>query len=142
MSDTALSAPFSAIVDDFDFIDDWDEKYIYIIDLGRKLPEFPEDLRSEETRVRGCASQVWLDARFENDQLLLAGDSDATIVKGLVATVIALYQGLSPTAVTALDAEAALAKLDLAEHITPQRANGVASMIARLRGVAEKALAS
>lgn len=139
MTDLARPASlpaFQDIVDDFEFIDDWDEKYRYIIDLGRQLPELPESLRTEETRVRGCASQVWLIIETLDGKLSLHGDSDAAIVKGLVAMVIALYAGLSPHDAAQLDPQAQLAPLDLAEHITPQRTNGLASMLKRIKETA------
>lgn len=123
---------FSEIADDFAFIDDWDEKYRYIIDLGRQLTPLSDALKSEETRVRGCASQVWLVKKIEDGKLFLSGDSDAAIVKGLVAIVIALFNGKTVSDARSLDARAALEELGLQDHITPQRANGLISMLKKI----------
>ena len=127
---------FDDIAADFAFIDDWDEKYRYLIDLGRQLPALAETEQNEETRVRGCASQVWLVCENEGDTIKFRGDSDAAIVKGLVALMVSLFSGQTKAAVAALDAEAKLAEIDLKEHITPQRSNGVVSMIKRIKAEA------
>ena len=127
---------FDDIVADFAFIDDWDEKYRYLIDLGRRLAPLTDAERGEANKVRGCASQVWLVTSEEDGRLAVRGDSDAAIVRGLVAVVIALFAGRTKDEVRALDAEAKLAELDLSDHITPQRSNGVASMIRRLKAEA------
>ena len=129
-------AGFSDIVDDFTFLDEWDERYKYLIDLGRSLAPYPDDKRDDAHKVKGCASQVWLDISIRDGKLEFAGDSDAHIVKGLVALLIALYSGRTPSEILDIDAEAALAPLDLKSHLTPQRSNGVASMIARIRAAA------
>lgn len=130
---------FDDIVADFAFLDDWDDRYKYLIDLGRALAPFPEGSRDEAHKVRGCASQVWLEARLENGRIALRGDSDAHIVKGLVAVLLSLYSGRTPADVLAVDPQAALAPLDLAAHLTPQRSNGLASMISRIRAIAAEA---
>lgn len=130
---------FDEILADFAFLDDWDDRYKYLIDLGRALPPYPEDKRDDAHKVRGCASQVWLDARLEDGLLHFRGDSDAHIVKGLVGVLLALYSGRSPQEIVAADAAAALAPLDLSAHLTPQRSNGLASMAARIRAIAEGA---
>jgi cysteine desulfuration protein SufE len=127
---------FDDIAADFAFIDDWDEKYRYLIDLGRNLAPLSEEERTEANKVRGCASQVWLVFEGEDDKLRFRGDSDAAIVKGLVALMISLYGGRSRDEAKSLDAEARLTEIDLQEHITPQRSNGVASMIKRIRAEA------
>ncbi|MEM6746463.1 MAG: SufE family protein [Pseudomonadota bacterium] len=127
---------FDAIIDDFAFIDDWDEKYRYIIDLGRRLPALTDAEHSEENKVRGCASQVWLVFDEVPGQVSFRGDSDAAIVKGLVALMISLFSGKTQAEIAATDAEAKLAEIDLKEHITPQRSNGVASMIKRIKAAA------
>ena len=126
---------FEDIAADFAFLDDWDDRYKYLIDLGRALPPFDEAKRDEAHKVKGCASQVWLDVEERGGALHLAGDSDAHIVKGLVALLIALYSGKTPAEILALDAPGALAPLDLTDHLTPQRSNGLASMIARIRAI-------
>ncbi|MEM9840089.1 MAG: SufE family protein [Pseudomonadota bacterium] len=127
---------FDEIADDFAFIDDWDEKYRYLIDLGRRLPPLTDEERTEDTRVRGCASQVWLVFDETGEKVTFRGDSDAAIVKGLVALMISLFSGQEKSAVAALNAEEKLAEIDLKEHITPQRSNGVVSMIKRIKAEA------
>ena len=127
---------FDDILADFVFLDDWDERYKYLIDLGRALPPYPEEKRDEAHKVKGCASQVWLDPSWEDGRLLLRGDSDAHIVKGLVAVLLALYSGKTAGEILGLSAAAALGPLDLAAHLTPQRSNGLASMAARIRAIA------
>ncbi|HBK92869.1 MAG TPA: cysteine desulfuration protein SufE [Parvularcula sp.] len=127
---------FDDILADFAFLDDWDDRYKYLIDLGRALPPYPEERRDDAHKVRGCASQVWLDAQMENGVLHFRGDSDAHIVKGLVGVLLALYSGKTPDEIVATDAARALAPLDLSAHLTPQRSNGLASMAARIRAIA------
>ncbi len=131
---------FDDIVADFSFLDDWDDRYKYLIDLGRSLPPYPEEERDDAHKVRGCSSQVWLHSAIEDGRLKLTGDSDAHIVKGLVAVLLSLYAGKTPQGILGVDPEAALAPLDLASHLTPQRSNGLASMIGRIRAVAGQAL--
>ncbi|MEM9422353.1 MAG: SufE family protein, partial [Pseudomonadota bacterium] len=119
------------------FIDDWDEKYRYLIDLGERLPALPDEAHNDRTKVRGCASQVWLQLRWDDQgKLNMLGDSDAAIVKGLVAILIALYNHLTKDEILSIQAKERLAELDLEGHITPQRSNGVASMIERIRAEA------
>lgn len=134
---------FDDIAADFAFLDDWDERYKYLIDLGRGLEPYPEDKRNDAYKVKGCASQVWLAAGIEGEgagkTLTVVGDSDAHIVKGLVALMIALYDGQSLAEARAIDARAALAPLDLDDHLTPQRSNGLAAMAARLAEIARAA---
>ncbi len=130
---------FDDIVADFAFLDDWDDRYKYLIDLGRALPPYPEEKRDDAHKVRGCASQVWLDPRRVDGRLEFSGDSDAHIVKGLVAILIALFSGKAPEEILAIDAMTALAPLDLTAHLTPQRSNGLASMVARIRAIAADA---
>ena len=127
---------FDDIAADFAFLDEWDERYKYLIDLGRNLEPYPEAFRDEAHKVRGCASQVWLFATPENGAITLKGDSDAHIVKGLVALLIALYSGKTPEEILAVDPAAALAPFDLEGHLTPQRSNGLHSMIKRIREIA------
>ncbi|PQA85818.1 SufE family protein [Hyphococcus luteus] len=130
---------FDDISADFAFLDEWDERYKYLIDLGRELAPYPEDVRDEAHKVKGCASQVWLFAEAEGGTITLKGDSDAHIVKGLVALLIALYSGKSPKEMLAVDPQEALAPFDLDGHLTPQRSNGLHSMIQRIREIAGEA---
>jgi cysteine desulfuration protein SufE len=136
-------ASFDEIVADFEFLDEWDDRYKYLIDLGRALAPYPEELRDEAHKVRGCASQVWFAPAVEkrNGRAILTfkGDSDAHIVKGLVALLFALYANKTPAEVLSVDARAALAPLDLEHHLTPQRSNGLAAMVKRINEIAAAA---
>lgn len=130
---------FEDIVADFAFLDDWDERYKYLIELGRTLPPYPDDKRDDAHKVRGCASQVWLDSRRVGGRLEFAADSDAHIVKGIVALLIALFSDRTPGQILDVDARAALAPLDLDAHLTSQRSNGLAAMVKRMREIAAAA---
>ena len=124
------------MIDDFAFLDDWDDRYKYLIDLGKNLAPYPEDKRDDAHKVRGCASQVWLHAETADGRIALQGDSDAHIVRGLVALMIALYGNKTPAEILSVNAADALKPLDLSDHLTPQRSNGLASMINRIREIA------
>jgi cysteine desulfuration protein SufE len=129
---------------DFDFLDDWEDRYRYVIDLGRDLKPYPEDARDAAHKVRGCVSQVWLKSTLNDDAdpvIELVGDSDAHIVRGLVAIMMVLYSGKRASEIMAIDPEAVLKKLGLDEHLTPQRSNGLRAMIGRIRNEAQTALA-
>lgn len=125
------------IRDDFALLDDWEDRYRYVIELGRKLPEFPEASRTDANKVRGCASQVWIATHVDGSggkkKLHFESDSDAHIVRGLIAILLTIYQDRSPDEILATDAQAVFAELGLAEHLTQQRSNGLASMIQRIR---------
>ena len=127
------------ILADFEFLDDWEDRYRYVIELGRALPSLPEAARAEANKVRGCASQVWLATkpvsgpRGVGDTLAMQGTSDAVIVQGLIALLLAVYSGKSVPEILATDAQAVFAELGLKEHLTPQRSNGLASMVERIR---------
>ncbi|MFQ5563724.1 MAG: SufE family protein [Parvularculaceae bacterium] len=129
-------ASFEDIKQDFAFLDAWDDRYKYLIDLGRNLEPYPEQVRDDAHKVRGCASQVWFFAEHENGALVFYGDSDAHIVKGLIAVLFALYSGKTPREIVDIDPESALAPLDLKDHLTPQRSNGLVSMVKRIRNIA------
>lgn len=132
-----------SIADDFAFLDDWEDRYKYVIDLGRDLPPLPEEVRTDAAKVSGCVSQVWISVTSSGgtDPVLeFRGDSDAHIVRGLVAIILALYSGHTASEILAIDGEARFRSLGLAEHLTPQRANGVRSMIARIRHEAASTL--
>ncbi|WP_425411040.1 SufE family protein [Hyphococcus sp.] len=130
-------ASFEDIRNDFEFLDEWDDRYKYLIDLGRNLEPYPEAYRDDAHKVRGCASQVWLHAEADGGAIVLQGDSDAHIVKGLVALLMALYSGKSANDILNTDPEAELAAFDLTDHLTPQRSNGLHSMIGRIREIAK-----
>jgi len=139
-----MTAAIETIRDDFTFLDDWEDRYRYVIDLGNGLAPYPEELRDGAHKVPGCVSQVWLHAdRGEGSDPVIdfLGDSDAHIVRGLVAIMIAFYSGRRASEIATADAEALLRDLGLDEHLTPQRANGLRSMIGRIRQEADRALA-
>lgn len=122
------------LADEFELLGDWEERYRHVIDLGRGLDPLSEAERSEANRVRGCASQVWLvSERGADGRLSLRGDSDAHIVRGLIALVLRLYAGRAPDEIAAFDAPAAFARLGLTGALSTQRSNGLAAMIARIR---------
>lgn len=130
---------FSEIAENFAFLDDWEDRYRYLIELGQALPPFPEAERTPENKVSGCVSQVWLVARRSNEtppKVFFAGDSDAMIVKGLVAVLLALYSGRPAAEIVRTDALTVLDALHLREHLTAQRSNGLAAMVKRMQAEA------
>ncbi len=135
------------IVEDFDVLDSWDDRYRYVIELGRALPPFPEPARNDANKVQGCASQVWLISETKpalnggGPRLEFQGDSDAHIVKGLIAILFALYSGQPASKILDTDALAVFERLGLREHLTPQRSNGFRSMVERIRADARTVLA-
>lgn len=133
------------LVANFEMLGPWEERYRYLIDLGRKLPPMPEGEKTEATKVRGCMSQVWLSARPRPGPpptLELHGDSDAHIVKGLIALLFKLYAGRTPREIVALDVHAAFERLGLENQITMNRRNGFYAMVERIRALAESAAAA
>ncbi len=132
-----MHASIDEIVANFELLDDWEERYRYVIELGRLMPPLPNDARTEANKVQGCASQVWLETRVEDQNgapvLTLRGDSDAHIVRGLVALMVALFSGKTPPEVANTDVQHLFAELGLREHLTPQRSNGVRSMVDRIK---------
>ncbi|MFZ1106885.1 MAG: SufE family protein [Rhodomicrobium sp.] len=131
------------LIDNFSFLDDWEDRYRYLIELGRALPPLEDSERNPQTKVRGCASQVWLISHAHGQGpdaiLTLRGDSDAHIVRGLIAVLFALYSGQKAADILLIDEKAVLAKLGLNDHLTPQRSNGLASMVARIKNDARAA---
>ena len=140
-----ITEELDALAEEFDaFGDDWEERYRYVIDLGRELDDLTDEERSEANKVRGCASQVWLVAsRGADGTLVFHGDSDAHIVRGLIAIVIGLYSGRTPDEILGFDFHAAFDRLGLKGALSTQRSNGLFSMIERIRrdAAAEKAAA-
>lgn len=124
------------ITDTFDFMDDWEDRYRYLIELGRELPALAEAEMTDTFKVRGCQSQVWLVPQMVDGTLMLRGDSDAHIVKGLVALMLIIFSGKSPADVLATDALAILTSLGLKDHLSPMRANGLFSMVERIGDIA------
>jgi len=140
-----MSATIESIRDDFSFLEEWEDRYRYIIELGGGLAPYPEAVRDDAHKVPGCVSQVWLHTMREagdDPVITFLGDSDAHIVRGLVAIVLALFSGRKASEILTTDAEATLRELGLDEHLTPQRANGLRSMVQRMRREAEAALAA
>ncbi|HTP91413.1 MAG TPA: SufE family protein [Xanthobacteraceae bacterium] len=138
-------ADIQEIIDNFSLLDEWDDRYRYLIELGRALPPLPEAAHSDANKVQGCASQVWLDTAVRPNGaagpvLTFAGDSDAHIVRGLIAVLFAIYSGKAAKDILATDAVALFEKLGLREHLTPQRSNGFRSMVERIRSDARAAL--
>ena len=129
----SIENALSELVDEFEVLGDWEERYRYVIDLGRDLASLSEAERSEANKVRGCASQVWLVTDPGEKSLNFRGDSDAHIVRGLIAILLRLYSGRSPNEITNFDAEAAFAKLGLSGALSQQRSNGLTSMVERIR---------
>lgn len=132
-----------ALVDEFDLLDDWEERYRYVIELGRELEPLNEAEHNETHRVHGCASQVWLipENGAESGTLRFRGDSDAHIVRGLIAILLRLYNDLTPEEIAALDTREAFTQIGLSEHLSRQRSNGVVAMTDRIHREAEAAAA-
>lgn len=130
------------IVETIGFFDDWEDRYRYIIDLGKELPALPEAQKREELLVRGCQSQVWLDWRERDGRVFFEVDSDALIVRGLIAIVLAAFDGQTPRAILDFDIEGYFEKLDLLEHLSPTRGNGLRAMVQRIRDVAAANIAA
>ncbi|GGE36895.1 cysteine desufuration protein SufE [Agaricicola taiwanensis] len=135
------------IIDGFEFLDDWEDRYRFLIELGRTLEPLSDDERNAATKVEGCASQVWLVSQTQrgadgSPRLTFRGDSDAHLVRGLIAILIALYSGRSAQEIAQTDAQALLDRFGLGTHLTPQRSNGVRAMVNRIRSEAARILAS
>jgi len=140
-----MMTDIDTIRDNFAFLDDWQERYRYIIELGNDLPAYPEEARDDQHKVRGCVSQVWLHTTIgdgSDPEMTFLGDSDAHIVRGLVAIMLALFSGQRASQIMKIDAEETLRSLGLNEHLTPQRSNGLRSMIQRIKHEAASALAT
>jgi cysteine desulfuration protein SufE len=133
------------IVENFSLLEEWDDRYRYVIELGRALEPLPELARTDTNKVQGCASQVWLSTTVQPDGaggpvLTFSGDSDAHIVRGLIAILLAMYSGKPAREILATDAIATFERLGLREHLTPQRSNGFRSMVERIRADARATL--
>jgi len=135
---TDIAHDLDDLAQEFDLLGDWEERYRYVIDLGRELAPLTDAERNDANKVRGCASQVWLVTEPQADGTVdFRGDSDAHIVRGLIAVLLRLYSGQPPKAILAFDAKAAFDKLGLSGHLSAQRSNGLASMVGRVRRDAE-----
>lgn len=130
------SAAFEEIVEDFEFLEDWEDRYRHVIEQGKAMEPLEEALKVPATKVDGCASQVWLHPTITDGRFHFDGESDALIVRGLIAVLRSLYNGLTLAEVVAVDARAELERLGLNEHLSAQRSNGVRAMIERIRDTA------
>jgi cysteine desulfuration protein SufE len=138
----AAESPIEELVENFSFLDDWEDRYRYVIELGKTLPPLSEAEHSEANKVRGCASQVWFVSKVTRNgdvRLVFRGDSDALIVRGLIAILLAVYSGRTAEEIAGLDPEAIFAGIGLREHLTSQRSNGLSSMVQRIRADATAA---
>ncbi|MDC9823740.1 SufE family protein [Devosia sp. ZB163] len=133
---------FAEIAENLSYLDDWEDRYRYIIELGQALPALAEEEKNAENRVHGCVSQVWLVSSSNGDQLIYRGESDAMIVRGLVAVLIALYSGRPAREIADTDAITIFDELGLREHLTTQRSNGLVAMVNRIRGEARQLAAA
>ena len=124
------------VIETFEFLEDWEDRYKYIIDLGRELPELADDEKVEENRVHGCTSRVWLVHSLEDGKVIFRGESDAHIVKGLVALMLMIYSGKSPAEILQIDARDILNQLGLEKHLSPMRTNGLFSMDEKIKTIA------
>ena len=125
-------ADFEDLVETFEFLDDWEDRYRHVIDLGKALPDMPEALKVPATKVDGCASQVRLHITIEGGVLTFVGESDAIIVRGLIAVLITLYSGLEVAEIDKVDVVSELGRLGLNEHLSSQRSNGLRAMVTRV----------
>jgi len=125
------------MIDDFSFLDDWEDRYMHVIEMGKALPPMAEKDKTPKSKVKGCVSQVWLKVDAQDGKLYFRGDSDAHIVKGLVAIAFIIFSGRSAKDIIDIDALAILEKLGLTEHLSPQRSNGLHAMIARIKQEAQ-----
>ncbi|MEC7668265.1 MAG: SufE family protein, partial [Pseudomonadota bacterium] len=132
-------AAFEELVEDFEYLEDWEDRYRTVIDLGKDMEPLPEALRVPATKVDDCASQVWLHPQIDGNTFHFKGDSDAMIVRGLIAVLIRLYDGLPLSEVGAVDARAEFGRLGLTDHLSAQRSNGLRAMIERIRQTAAEA---
>ncbi|MEM6819491.1 MAG: SufE family protein [Pseudomonadota bacterium] len=135
MTDT-IAAREAELIEEFEVFDNWLDRYQYLIDLGRELPEFPESERLDSDKVSGCQSQVWLQARADGDRVVFRAISDAAIVSGLIAVLMRLYSD-APAKDIASDSASFVSALGLDNHLSPSRANGLYAMLERIRGLAQ-----
>lgn len=134
-----MSEAFEEIVEDFEFLDDWEDRYRHVIDMGKAMEPLDESLKVDLNKVHGCASQVWLYPQIEGDVFGFKGDSDAMIVRGLIAVLAALYNGVPVAEAAKINAVEELSRLGLQENLSSQRSNGLKSMVERLKLLAEAA---
>lgn len=136
MTQFGIDVTADDIVETLDFFDSWEERYKYIIDLGKELPPMAEELHTEDRLVRGCQSQVWLVEEYRDGRLYFQADSDAFIVKGLLAVVLAAFNGKTPAEIQSVDIADYFTQLDLLQHLSSTRGNGLKSMVKRIQDIA------
>ncbi len=142
---SGTDARVEELIDNFSFLDDWDDRFRYLIDLGRKLEPMDDSLKTEESKVRGCTSQVWIVDEVQPGTpptLHFTADSDAHIVKGLIAVLLSIYDGRTPEEILAVDAKDVIGRLGFEQHLSPNRANGLFSMVERIRALAAREAAA
>lgn len=135
-----LPDDIAELISDFEFLENWEDRYMHVIDMGKSLPPLEPALKTDATKVKGCVSQVWLVSEHEGETdpvLRFQGDSDAHIVKGLVAIALVIFSGRKASKIIQLDAKSILGKLGLSEHLSPQRSNGLNAMVGRIKAEAE-----
>jgi len=131
-----MSESINDVIETFEFLDDWEDKYKYIIDLGRHLPAFEDKFMTEENRVHGCTSRVWLIHDYRDGSIIFKGESDAHIVRGLVALILMIFSGKTPDEIMAIEARDTLDLLGLEKHLSPMRTNGLFSMVEKIKSIA------
>lgn len=140
-----MTMDIDEIIENFQFLDDWDDRYKYLIELGSILPDFPEEFQTAENKVQGCVSQVWVVAQKSegpDPEINFMGSSDAHIVSGLVAITLAIFSAKKASEILATDEKQVFDSIDLSEHITPQRSNGLRSLVERIKLHARDALSA
>lgn len=128
------------LIDNFSYLDNWEDRYSYLIDLGNELENLPEEYKTPEWKVQGCQSQVWLVPQFQNGKLHFLGDSDAILVRGLISIVLTIYNDKSPSEIKNIAIEEIFAKLGLEENLSPSRRNGLMSMVSKIKFYAEQSM--
>ena len=142
--DRPLTLPDSIddIVENFSFLEDWEDRYGYLIELGNALTPVPEDQMIDANKVQGCVSQVWLISDYADGKLYFNGASDAHIVRGLVAVALSIFSDKTPAEIAELDEQETFVAIGLSEHLTPQRSNGLKSLVGKIKAIAQAALAN
>ena len=137
LQDNNLSSDLLELIDDFSFFDDWEERYRYLIDIGRKLSKMDESLKTDETLVRGCTSRVWVHVDIQDNVLHFVADSDAHIVRGLIALLVRIYEGKMLEEIAEIDIHAVFEEIGLNQNLSPNRRNGFFAMVERIRSFAD-----
>ncbi len=128
------------LIENFSYLDNWEDRYSYLIDLGNNLENLPEEYKTPEWKVQGCQSQVWLVPQFQDGKIHFLGDSDAILVRGLISIVLMIYNDKSPSEIKSIAIEDIFAKLGLEENLSPSRRNGLMSMVSKIKFYAEQSM--